>query len=219
VKTTFLGSSLFVLAACGGKPSSTITPTDKVPDHTSGGGPAYAGPAYAGLFAQGATWSVEVTTTHGSEGGDQTAFKPVTVTCEVGHYTEAKGITSIEITCGDGWPRAVGGDPLTGAWAMSDKGVWRIAAFPGNGVAPALDDHDPLIAAPPVAGVIRDMPTDGPSSITLEQKGDAWCHSMMINSITDQSWAAMCVDPDGPTEGKWGSDNGIYQGAEFTRVR
>lgn len=214
-----LASTLFVAAACGGKSAapSTQPVEQEAPD---------AAPAYAGLFRDGASWKLSVTVVHSeydseTEGEAPAAIEPDQVTCEVAQYAEVDGTKLVEIVCGDAWPVDIGGDPLTGAWAMSAEGVWRIPEWPGDG-ALELDPELMLIAAAPEAGTTgtpadEENEGEGIEQTTIAQKGDAWCHSYM-SAMGDESWVEMCVGPDGPTEGNWGWAGGSVHEAKFTRA-
>jgi len=219
MKLTLLASSLFIVAACGGK-SKPAGPGDPPPDN--GGGEEAQ--AYGALFTQGASWQLELTTEDSSydeETGDTGGMEkaaPVLVTCEVAQFAEAAGVKSIEIVCGNEEGEA-GADPLSGYWAMNEKGVWRLPAWPAEGEAPGLLDEAMAIAAAPVAGVDEqdDSENGGEySKVTIERKGDAWCKTE-VYAMGDESWMSLCVGPDGPTEANWGWGGGSVHEAWFVR--
>ncbi len=214
---TLIASTLFV-AACGGKSAApSAEPIEQeAPD---------AGPAYAGLFQDGARWKLSVVTEDTEYASDRervTTSEPLIVTCQVEQYAEIDGTKLAEITCGDGWPE-MEGDPLTGAWAMTTDGVWRIPGFPSEGIgSDELWPEQMVIAARPTAGTTgapadEENEGEGIEQTTIAQKGDAWCHSYM-SAMGDEAWVTMCVDPEGPTEGSWGWAGGSAHEVKFTRA-
>jgi hypothetical protein len=102
---------------------------------------------------------------------------------------------------------------------MTSAGVWRLAAYPEDGVVPELADEDMWIAASPEPGTTQlPLPTDGPAELTIARDADAWCRSVRIQAVYDTSWDSLCVDAGGPTGGEWGSESDRRTATRFTRV-
>ncbi len=199
-------ASLFVLAACGPKSSSTTKPE---PDN-AGGGP----PVYTSLFQMGATWTLAVHSEH--DGGDEEtrSSEDVVAVCQVDRVDEFDGGKLANISCDEQWP-SPGWDPLVGVWAMTDAGVWHLTDWPEG--APELDPKAMMLSATPKADSHeQESEESGYAAWAIKQQGDAWCYEES-SAMGDESWISLCLDASGPTEGTFGWAGGSVHDNKFTR--
>ena len=210
-------TSLLVLAtaACGG---ARPTPA-----------PAPAVPAahYARLFADGAAWTYQVTTStetnepddpRADQDGNVRASTTARVRCRVALARRWSAGVMSRIECDQ--PIMSNRDPLAGAWVADARGLYKIDDLPAAG-DPDLVDARVVIAAAPVAGESRH---DGQGdeagfgeSTKIEQKGAAWCVTY-ASWGGDESYDTLCFAGD-VVRGAGGWSGGSSHDTTFELVR
>lgn len=201
---------LFVLATCGPKAAAPVTPPP--PDNSEVGSDV----PYASLFVASTRWRFTVASEHSMDG--ETTKGSSLAVCTVAKVGTFEGGQLSEIACDAGWPTDVGFDSVTGVWASTDRGLWRLDGWPTDDGAPTLADEAMIMAAVPAARTAerRDPDFEDPVGKTvIEQKGDSWCHSD-ATMMGDEAWSTICFGPGGITSGNMGWAGGSVHEATFT---
>jgi hypothetical protein len=222
-------STSLLAAACGPKGGTTTTDTTTTTGDT-GGAPA-AFPAYKDLrlFQQGAQWtfSAERTDSHfdsedpaADANGMVVAKSNALVLCQVTLVEPfAQGVLSM-IEC-DGELAAGITDPLAGAWAATDAGLWRIPIdMLAGGEVPELDPEWLFLPTAPAADhkeTVLDPEVDHRMVRDVKQDGDAWCVEESW-AAGDGAWRTLCIDAAGPLRGNGGWTGGMEQEVVFVRT-
>lgn len=203
--------ALLLLAACGPKPAPTSTP---------GAEAQVPAPAYAALFQQGASWRyVAVVSTEGTHPETMEEVSSSTeeeVTCTVDEVVPFQGGVASAISCTPGASH----DPIAGAWAAVDSGLYRISALP-VGAPPELRPHDWVIPASPVAKREDFADPAQPTAVgTVEiaLHGEDWCSEQTFTGAHFYAYR-VCFGPDGTiTSASHDSDGATTQSTSFTLV-
>lgn len=178
---------------------------------------------YAALFEPSREWPIALTGR--SEQWDSDAGRNVTEelarparcwVAEVGH--EPWGDWS-RIDC-DGLASMAGPDVFSGVWVVTQDGLWREDAVPGN--ARTLEASTRLLTLPLVPSDTTSTDPSEPrysTQITVSESAGIWCHTINVTSA-DESWRDVCIERGrGFVSGSWGWAGGSSHEAEATVVR
>ena len=228
MKRLALAGALVACSSTSPRPPPPPPPTPPTPPTPRAGYQPDA--AFAALFVDGATWPLDVVVTDSvwdeeDPKADAEGWVRTTTTargsCHVAKVFPGEHSVSSWIDCDYGVPLRRESDPVRGTWAADDRGIhWDWLTEPTDaGYVPGPDD-DPRFALPLAASREGGGGVEGGELwIEISQKGDGWCASY-DDTMGSHLWQAVCIAPDGITEGVWGEISQAW-GVEvrFTRAR
>lgn len=181
-------------------------------------------PHYAALFRAGAKWTYRVKRLVQMQDNPDPAADPSgkterseEVTCLVAELSSFPGGVVSRVECSEALG-VQGREMVSGFWAATGQGLFRVDGVPEAGARPSLDPAGMTIAAAPVEREEKTGTDDAGTRRAVWKNQDSWC-------VVDSSWgvhevsAELCFGPAGVTSGEAGWAGGSVHEVTFELLR